>query len=138
MNQGTIVVSEVTINGLFAVFSLFGVWNIIILYVALVTFLWDREEAIRVASGGRAGGHNPIQMVIHATLILLTLTLGTASAGELIAALTGIGAFSGYTRSQQLNYASSAFFCLTSISFFVSAFLLHSAARRVQVKDSVA
>jgi hypothetical protein len=137
---------ETTINALIALSQLFGNWNLVFLYIALVAFLWDREGAICIASGGKAGGHNVIRTVIHVILILLTLALGTATAGVLVNARVQYLSnhaitLSSYREqlqtSNNVNYAFSAFSCITSISFFVSALLLHKASCKAGVKDTV-
>ena len=138
-------VSNSVLIALDALVLLFGNWSTILLYCALVAFLRDREGAIRTASGGSAGGHNPVLTGIHIVLILLMTVFGTAAPGVCLDAETQYFndsiTFLEYDRRistyRNLNYVFNAFVFLTGISFFVSALLLYRNARRAGVRDPV-
>ena len=130
-----------------AVYDLFYNWSTLLLFLALVAVLWNRESAIRVATEGKAGRRIPALIAVHAVLVVIMLVLGTAGPAVFVDALakyeTSYSASAEEDFQQQLkvyyklNYAFNTFVVLTGVDIALSTFLLWSACRAAHITDKV-
>jgi hypothetical protein len=62
----------------------FTEWAILLLFLSIIAVLRNRESALHKATGGKAGGHNPIFTGVYAILALSLFILGTACMSMII------------------------------------------------------
>lgn len=124
---------------------LFNNWATLLLFLTLVAFLWDRENAIRVMTGGSAGRRNPAVIALHAVLAVLILVLGTAGPAVYINAymryvdgnMTWYSFLKQRKVREELKDAYAAFVVLAGVDIAVSTIVLWSTCRTIRVTDKV-
>ncbi|KAJ7164929.1 hypothetical protein C8R46DRAFT_300965 [Mycena filopes] len=123
------------------VLNLFNDWAIILQFLVVIAVLWNRENALRLASDGKSGGHHPALIAVHATLAGLMFILGTAS--EALNMDINVKYYTTdyfldnpdaldhrITVRNQLNYAYMSFAVLTAVDVAVTTVLLWRAWKR--------
>jgi hypothetical protein len=140
-NSGELSISN---SSLEAAAELFANLQFVFLYLTIVAILWDRENAINVASGWNAGKRWPVMIAIHGTLAVLLLAFGT-TAVALYAALyvkasehiTGKQIDHYLLMEYYMSYVVQAVLTLTAFAAGVATILLHKAARKAGIRDQV-
>jgi len=124
-------------------------WATLLLYLAILAVLWNRESAIRVATEGKAGRRNPALIAVHAVLAVFIFVLGTAGPAVFVDALVKYETTSDvrsvavidYRKQrkvfEKLSYVYSTFVVLTGVDVALSTVLLWSASRTARVTDKI-
>ncbi|KAJ7177996.1 hypothetical protein C8R46DRAFT_1212720 [Mycena filopes] len=129
------------------VLNLFNDWAIILQFLVVIAVLWNRENALRLASDGKSGGHHPALIAVHATLAGLMFILGTAS--EALNMDINVKYYTTdyfldnpdaldhrITVRNQLNYAYMSFAVLTAVDVAVTTVLLWRAWKKNTARSS--
>lgn len=144
-----------------AVQSIFLDWADTLLILSIIAVLWNRENAISVAIGGKVNRHNHIFTAIYAFLVVLLFALGTTAPAIFTDALRR------YTISQSeidyyynpnapleqqalddwyiqrlnvwnnVNYTYNGLIVLTDVVIVISTILLWRKGRAAGIKDKV-
>jgi hypothetical protein len=142
------VVSGVTGNLVLAgVFLFSSNYLLVLIYIALVVFLLDRQTTIRTKSNGASGGQNPVLVVVHTGLVLAMLALATAEASASVNLwlMTAHGLSPSDTQeyiqrantTNALYYAFYAVVIVSTVNVIVTAVLLSGAAKKASISDKV-
>ncbi|KAJ7094077.1 hypothetical protein B0H15DRAFT_151783 [Mycena belliarum] len=130
---------------------LFNDWGLVLIFLAVIAVIWNRESALRAATEGKSGGHHPALIAVHATLAALVFILGTAAEGYNMETnvryylrddderrfLTRRQLARRIITYQQLFYAFSSFAILMGVDVIVSATLLWRAWKNAAISDKV-
>jgi hypothetical protein len=122
-------------------------WSLILIFIAIVTFLWDRETMVRAKLNGPSGKRNVPLVVIHVALIVVMFIFATAQASASVN--LRIAAAQGFSRKHpkeyiqrvhtvnSLTYTFYAFVIVSTVDVIVAAVLLSGAARKASISDKV-
>ncbi|KAJ7507228.1 hypothetical protein B0H11DRAFT_195968 [Mycena galericulata] len=134
-----------TINSLS---NLFNDWAVVLLFLVVISVIWNRETVLRTTTDGKFGGHHPALIALHVALATLTFAFGTAAEAFNIDTnvqfyTTDNFGFGDGTLDhrihvyQQLNYVYTSFAVLTAVDVIVSAVLLRRSWRKAVIPDKI-
>jgi len=110
-------------------------WMLVLIYIALVVFLLDRQTAIRTKSNG-ASGENPVLVVVHVGLAMFALATAQASASVNVRLMAARGLsksdpqeyFRRIYTTVALDNAFYAVVIVSTVDVIVTAIILSEAA----------
>ncbi|KAJ7291237.1 hypothetical protein C8J57DRAFT_212487 [Mycena rebaudengoi] len=137
------------IPSLIFILNLFSDWATVLLFLATIAVILNRETALKTASEGKSGGHNPVLLVVHIVLATLAFIFGTATDAYAMdtnvkianGSFTGrIGRLERVHRTQviqQLSYAFASWSVLLGVDIAVTTLLLWRSWRSAGISDKI-
>jgi hypothetical protein len=109
-----------------AVVQFFSKWSPILIFVVIMTLLWDRDTMVRTKTSTTTGHQNVTHVLVHATFILLMFAFSTAqvAAWLTLQLANEPSKREGNRRASvvaALNYTFYALFALSAVDVIVTA-----------------
>ncbi|KAJ7135361.1 hypothetical protein C8R43DRAFT_955909 [Mycena crocata] len=127
--------------------NMFNNWGVVLLFLAVIAIVWNRERELRTATEGKFGGHHPALISVHAILASLVFIFGTASEAYNLDTnvkyyLTdelrlGSAIHHRIVVYQQLYYTYISFAIFTAIDVVVSSILSWKSWKNAAIPDKI-
>ncbi|KAJ7291236.1 hypothetical protein C8J57DRAFT_212497 [Mycena rebaudengoi] len=131
------------------VYNLFSDWATVLLFLATIALILNRETALKTASEGKFGGHNPVLLVIHIVLATFVFIFGTAA--DALVMDTNVKIANGNLTGRihraelahrslvidQLSYVYATWYILLGVDIAVTTLLLWRSWRSAGISDKI-